>query len=191
MKIYELLFGKGDSIEAMSLVESPAMEEEALFLASEKLEVKLSIDSEKQEIVGVAMIPDKPIYRKSASGEDFYIFFSKETVSQSMDSFMQPNKKNSFTLEHEEPTSEVVALESWIQKDNDPYNLNAPEGSWILRSHVPNKEYWNKVIKAGSFTGYSIEGKFGNKVAREELSSDVLEFLVDGIKNLLTNHYNN
>jgi hypothetical protein len=113
-----------------------------------------------------------------------------------MQDFMQPNKKNNFTLEHESPTSEVVAMESWIVKGEDDkantlYNLDAPEGSWILRTHVPNKEYWSKVIKAGNFNGYSIEAKLGNKIARQELSDDVLEYLVDGIKKVINKYYKN
>ena len=195
MQIYELTFGKGDSVDAVSLVEMPAIEEDAVFLKTQNIKVKLSLDGEKQEIIGAALVPDKPIFRKGKD-EDYYIYFSKDTVKAAMQDFMQPTKKNSFTLEHEVPTSEVVSMESWIVKGEDDkantlYNLDAPEGSWILRTHVPNKEYWNSVIKEGNFSGYSIEAKFGNKIARQELSDDVLDYLVDGIKKVLTNYYKN
>jgi hypothetical protein len=189
MKVYELTFGKGDSIDAVSLVEMPAIEEDAVFLKTQTTKIKLSLDAEKQEIIGAALVPDKPIFRKGAE-EDYYIYFSKDTVKAAMQDFMQPTKKNSFTLEHEVPTSEVVAMESWIvsgneDKANTLYNLDAPEGSWILRTHVPNKEYWTNVIKAGNFSGYSIEAKFNQRIARQELSTDVLDALVEGIEELV------
>ena len=195
MKVYELTFGKGDSVDAVSLVEMPAIEEEAVFLKTDTTRIKLSLDTEKREIIGAALVPNKPIFRKG-NPEDYYIYFSKDTVQSAMNDFMQPIKKNSFTLEHESSTSEVVAMESWIvkgeeDKANTLYNLDAPEGSWILRTHVPNKKYWNSVIKAGNFNGYSIEAKLGNKIARQELSDNVLDYLVDGIKEVLTNYYNN
>jgi hypothetical protein len=195
MQVFELTFSKGDSIDAVSLVEMPAIEEDAIFLKTQKTQIKLSLDADKQEIIGAALVPDKPIFRKG-DAEDYYIYFSKDTVKAAMTDFMQPTKKNNFTLEHEVPTSEVVAMESWIvtgedDKANTLYNLDAPEGSWILRTHVPNTEYWNNVIKAGNFSGYSIEAKFGNKIARQELSDDVLEFLMDSIAETVLEYQEN
>jgi hypothetical protein len=49
MTVYELTFEKGDSVDAVSLVEMPAIEEEALFLKTETNKIKLSLDTEKRE----------------------------------------------------------------------------------------------------------------------------------------------
>lgn len=198
MRLYEMTFEGDSDITAMSLVENPATESDALFLAEhKKAQVKLSTDNDKQEIIGVALLPDTPIYRRGKDGEeDYWIFFSRESVQRAMESFSQPNKKRSYTLEHQVPTSEVVTLSSWIVKDeesdiaNTKYNLEAPKGSWILHSYIPDTSYWNSVIKAGNFSGYSLEGRFGQQIERTELSDDVLDSIIDSIKEIVTNHYN-
>ena len=196
MNLYEIIFTEGDSIDAMSIVESPAIEEESLFLKSNNpTPVKLSINTEKQEILGAALVPDKPIYRNN-NGEEFYIYFSKDTVKAAMNDFMKPEKKNSYTLEHEEDTSEVEAIESWIvtgedDKANTTYNLDAPEGTWVLRSHVKNTDFWKNVIKAGKFNGYSIEGRFGTKEVRQELSDDKLDSVVNAIGEIILDYTEN
>ena len=52
-----------DGIDAISLVESPAIEENFVALSKHKVEFK-TIDSEKRIIVGLALVPDKLIYRR-------------------------------------------------------------------------------------------------------------------------------
>jgi hypothetical protein len=197
MDMFELIFSEGDSIDAVSIVEMPAIQEEALFLNTQREKINLSTDEDKREIVGAALVPNLPIYRKSGDKE-YYIYFSADTVRKAMDSFTDPRKTRAFTLEHEKETAEVVQLESWIVEDaktdkaNTTYNLNAPEGSWILRSYVPSKEFWNNVIKAGNFSGYSIEGKFdkGRKV-ETDLSDDLLDSIVEKIENIVLDYNDN
>lgn len=186
MTTYEIIFSEGDSIDAMSIVQAPAIEEDAYFLKTQKEEIRLSINTDKQEIIGAALIPDKKIYRNNGK-EEYNIVFSKDTVKKAMENFMTPEKKNSFTLEHEEETTKIEALESWIMDDEDTYNLNAPKGSWILRSKVKDTSFWNNVIKAGKFSGYSLEGRFGTKV---ELADQQLEAIVSKIKEAVTEYIN-
>ena len=65
MKIIELIIDETDEqsgIEAISLVEQPAIESN--FVALNKQEVLLKeIDSDKRILMGPALIPDKSIYR--------------------------------------------------------------------------------------------------------------------------------
>ena len=81
MNIIELILDENDDltgIEAISVVENPAIEEEFIALKAE--EIKLAeVDKEKRILMGAALIPNKPIYRRNGENE-FYIFFSKETV---------------------------------------------------------------------------------------------------------------
>ena len=67
MKIVELILGDDEltGIEAISIVENPAIEEDFIALKNEI--VKLAeVDKEKRILIGALLIPNKPIFRKKA-----------------------------------------------------------------------------------------------------------------------------
>ena len=160
-----------DGIDAISFVNSPAIEENFVALSKHKVEFK-SIDDEKRIIVGLALVPDKKIYRRQGDKE-FNIIFSKETVKKASHLYLKKLKVNNTTLEHEKNTDGVSVVESWIIEDvkNDKanvYELNAVEGAWAVVMKVDNDEVWNDV-KDGKYLGLSIEGIFSDK--KEDLSA--------------------
>lgn len=160
-----------DGIDAISFVNSPAIEENFVALSKHKVEFK-SIDDEKRIIVGLALVPDKEIYRRQGDKE-FNIIFSKETVKKASHLYLKKLKVNNTTLEHEKNTDGVSVVESWIIEDvkNDKanvYGLNAVEGAWAVVMKVDNDEVWNDV-KDGKYLGLSIEGIFSDK--KEDLSA--------------------
>jgi len=67
MDIVELFIDEQDEvsgIEAVSIVENPAIEED--FIALKNHEVKFAeVNKEKRILMGAALIPNKPIYRKN------------------------------------------------------------------------------------------------------------------------------
>ena len=71
MDIIELFIDEEDEvsgIEAISVVEQPAIEEE--FIALKNQEFKLAeVDKEKRILMGAALIPNKPIYRRNGEKE--------------------------------------------------------------------------------------------------------------------------
>ena len=77
MRIIELILDEDQQdagIEAISIVENPAIESDFVALNSE--EIKLAeVDKEKKILLGALLIPNKPIYRNGAEGE-YYIFFN-------------------------------------------------------------------------------------------------------------------
>ena len=84
MDIIELVIDENEElsgIEAISVVESPAIEEDFIALKNEDKIRLAEVSKEKRLLMGAALIPDKPIYRKSGDHE-FYIYFSKETVAK-------------------------------------------------------------------------------------------------------------
>ena len=66
MKIVELILDENQDasgIEAISIVENPAIEED--FVALKSNEIKLAeIDKEKKILMGAALVPNKNIYRR-------------------------------------------------------------------------------------------------------------------------------
>ena len=155
-----------DGIEAISLVEFPAIEENFVALSKHKVEFK-TVDTEKRVIVGLALVPDKPIYRRSGDKE-YNIIFSKETVRKASELYLKRLKLNNATLEHdEEMTSGVSVIESWIVEDPSKdktalYGLSAVEGAWAVTMKIDNDEVWEDV-KSGKYLGLSIEGMFSDR----------------------------
>jgi hypothetical protein len=170
-----------DGIEAISLVECPAIEENFVALSKHKVEFK-TVDSDKRIIVGLALVPDKLIYRRRGDYE-YNIVFSKETVRKASELYLKRLKLNNATLEHnDQMTTGVSVIESWIVEDPEKdktalYGLNAVEGAWAVTMKIDNEEVWGDV-KQGKYLGLSIEGMFSDNVDVEEIeASEVLEEL--------------
>lgn len=149
-------------IEAISLVEFPAIEENFVALSKHKIELK-TMDAEKRLVVGLALVPDKKIYRNNG-GFEYNITFSKDTVRKAAEKYLKSLKIHNATIEHEMEVDGVYLTESWIvedvQKDKTAlYDLNAPEGAWAVAMRIENDEVWEDV-KAGKYLGFSIEGIF-------------------------------
>ncbi len=169
-----------DGIEAISLVHTPAIEENFVALSKQKVELK-TLDEEKRIVVSLALIPDKEIYRRNSKGEEYNIVFSKETVRKASELYFKNLNNNNATLEHEEKTDGVSVIESWIVEDVEKdktaiYGLNAVQGAWAVVMKIDNDEVWAD-IKEGKYLGLSIEGRFSEKEA--ELSEVELESYSD------------
>jgi len=180
MNIIELILDDNDDltgIEAISVVENPAIEEDFIALKSD--EIKLAeVDKEKRILMGAALIPNKPIYRRNED-QEFYIFFSKETVSKASQLYLKKGKQGEATLEHQEKITGLTVVESWIIEDDihdksRKYSLKMPIGTWMVSMKVDNDEIWNDYVKTGKVKGFSIEGYFADKVEmpKEKLSAE-------------------
>ena len=177
-----------NGIQAISLVESPAIEENFVALSKHKVEFK-AIDEDKRIIIGLALVPNKPIYRRKKDYE-YNITFSKDTVRKGAEMYLKSLRNNNTTLEHKQLTSGASIIESWIVEDTDKdktalYNLNATKGSWAVVMKIDNEEVW-KDIKDKKYLGLSIEGVFSEykeDMSDEKDLSD--EELVNQIKGLI------
>ena len=190
MEIIELLIDENkieSGINAVSVVESPAIEEN--FVALKKHEVELKeVDGEKRILMGAALIPNKQIYRKNGDKE-FYIYFSEDTVRKASELFLMRANQNNATLEHEKKMLDGMSVvESWIIEDEKQdksakYGFNLPKGTWMISMKVNNDEIWNKV-KAGEVKGFSIEGYFVDKyeMSLQETEEDRL---INAIRELI------
>lgn len=174
MKLYDVIFDekKDRGIYALSVVENPALEE--LFIALNKdekpepIEVKLAkVDEEQRILMGVALIPNKPIYR-NIKGNEFYIQFSEETIKKAAHNFLKNQFNNNSTIEHEVELKGMSVVESWVIEDEDndksnKFGFSYPKGSWMVAMKVDNDEVWNEYVKTGKVAGFSIDGMFSLK----------------------------
>jgi hypothetical protein len=202
MNIVELVIDENDDvsgIEAISVVESPAIEED--FIALKNQEFKLAeVDKEKRILMGAALVPNKPIYRRSGEDE-YYIYFSKDTVRKASELFFIRGNQNNSTLEHNMPLTGLTAVESWIvegEKDKTRhYDLDVPIGTWMVSMKVHNDDVWNNYVKTGKVKGFSIEGYFADKLEKpqdksikDELSKieeEEAQHILDQLTNLFDN----
>ncbi len=199
MDIIELFIDENDEvsgIEAVSIVENPAIEED--FVALKNQEFKFAeVNKEKRILMGAALIPNKPIYRVSEDNE-YYIYFSRETVRKASELFFIKGNHNKSTLEHQVPLEGLVAVESWIVEDLEKdksraYGMEVPLGTWMLSMKVLNEDVWNDYVKTGKVKGFSIEGYFADRLERpnepNELSAwedEEAEYLVEELRATLS-----
>ena len=77
LKCYDVAFDS--DVYCISLVQDPAIEVNYVALSKEKPLQILLEKEDKHIIVGCALVPDKPIYRRDGD-EEFYILFSNLSV---------------------------------------------------------------------------------------------------------------
>lgn len=179
MDIIELFIDENDDvsgIEAVSIVENPAIEEDFVALKTEQVKFA-EVNKEKRILMGAALVPNKPIYRRNEDKE-YYIYFSKDTVRKASELFFIRGNQNNSTLEHNVPLTGLSAVESWIveDKENDKsnfYGLDLPVGTWMLSMKVLNDDVWNDYVKTGKVKGFSIEGYFADKLERPNESNEL------------------
>jgi hypothetical protein len=182
-RIIELIIDEENEfsgIEAISVVENPAIEEDFIALKEHK-EVKLAeVDKEKRILMGAALIPNKKIFRKGEE-DDYYIFFSEETVRKASELFLMKGNQNNSTLEHDIELKGMSVVESWIIEDEKKdksrkYDFDLPVGTWMVSVKVNNDDVWNQV-KLGEVKGFSIEGYFADKMdgPKESLPENLCE----------------
>ena len=190
MRIVELILDEDQlahGIDAISIVSAPAIESN--FIALKKHNVKFAtLDADKRILMGPALIPDKPIYRNQ-DGEEFYCYFSQNTVRRASELYLTRGNQNNATLEHEFNIHGLSLVETWIKEDmvNDKsalYGLNDPVGTWMVTMKVANDQIWNEYVKTGLVKGFSIEGFFAENSSVKASKLAVHPELDEHIKSL-------
>jgi hypothetical protein len=196
MKIIELILDEEQDeigVDAISIVESPAIESD--FVALKNEEIKLAeVDKDKRILMGALLIPNKPIYRNSEEGE-YYIYFSKETIVKASQMFLQNGNQSNSTLEHNKVLDGLTLVESWIveseQDKSRHYGLNVPVGTWMGSVKVNNSKIWKDYVKTNKVKGFSIEGYFADKMeqtkklAKEDMEENISNKIINEIKSIL------
>lgn len=180
MKLIELIIDEEmelSGIDAISIVENPAIEENWVALNEQKEYHFAEVDKEKKIIMGAMLVPDKPIYRRDEKEGEYYIYFSQDTIRKCMEMFFQNGNQSNATFEHKEEIKGLTMVESWIVEDlekdkSNLYNLNVPVGTWMGTIKVENQVIWDEFIKTKKVKGFSIEGYFADR-AKTPLSKVV------------------
>ena len=198
MQIIELVLDeeKEDAgIDCISIVENPAIESNFVALKKQESIQLAEVDKEKRLLMGALLIPNKPIYRNGPDGEEYYIFFSKETIAKASQMYLQNGNQSNSNIEHGEKDLQGLTLvETWLVADEKMdksrvYGIDVPVGTWMGAVKVNNEEVWNDYVKTGKVKAFSIEGYFIDKMEQKpkvkedlELSEDLM---IDKIKDIL------
>ena len=198
MQIIELVLDeeKEDAgIDCISIVENPAIESNFVALKKQESIQLAEVDKEKRLLMGALLIPNKPIYRNGPDGEEYYIFFSKETIAKASQMYLQNGNQSNSNIEHGEKDLEGLTLvETWLVADEKMdksrvYGIDVPIGTWMGAVKVNNEEVWNDYVKTGKVKAFSIEGYFIDKMEQKSKVKEDLELsedlIIDKIKNIL------
>mgnify|MGYP003144163444 CR=1 FL=1 len=168
-------------VEAISLVEFPAIEENWVFFNKDQFLTLAKLDEEQKTLVGAVLIPNKEIPRYDQEADEKYIvYFTEETIKQAQELFMASLRNNNATYEHRVPVEGMTVVESWIKEDKKNDKSNAfgfnklPIGTWFVKMKVNNPEIWDSV-KEGKVRGFSIEGYFTDKLIEASRPKDIID----------------
>lgn len=190
MKIIELIIDENEDmagVDAISIVESPAIESNFVALGEQKDPYKFAkVDTEKRILMGGILIPNKTIYRRDLNGDEYYIYFSKETIRKAAELYFINANQSNTTYEHFESVTGCTLIESWFIEDESVdksklYNLGLPVGSWCGTMKINNDEIWNDYVKTGRVKGFSIEGYFADKFETKMSRNHIVEEILAGL----------
>lgn len=131
-------------------------------LSSDKVQtfsIDFAVSNADQHIIkGVVMIPNVLIYRRDQeTGEEYHVYFSKETIKKLKDKY---GFNRTITIQHEEDiTGNAILLDSYIypsDKDDNAGYTDLKEGSWICEYKILNEKLWD-IIKTKGVKGFSVE----------------------------------
>lgn len=194
-KIYKIKIDPTDQItgmDAISLVECPAVEVDFLKFSKEEPKSLQFANEEKRIITGVALLADTPIYRVKPDGEEYYVVFDRETIEQLVTKYSKYMFNNFVNIEHSNQhfVDGMYMIESYLKNSERgivPAEFSEiPDGSWIVSYKVDNIDVWEK-IKSGEVKGFSIQGVFNLIEQKEEPSIDdmIENDDIDGLLNAI------
>lgn len=153
-------------IDAISLVDFPAVERNFLCFSKDEKRVNLKFDASKHVITGVVALADTPIYRYNERMGEYYVVFSKETILKMVEKFAKMDLFKSVNLQHDDNNfvDGIYMFESYITNKERGINPrefeDIPDGSWICSFKVENEALWNEIINGDKLNGFSLQGMF-------------------------------
>ena len=179
------------AIDAISLVSSPAIEQDFVYFGKEKNNLTFAkVDEEKRMLVSPALIPNKHIFRYDPNTDsEYYVYFSKETVRKASELYLKHNNHHKATYEHQDRVSGVLTVESWIKEgDMDKsklYGYDLPNGTWFVKMKINNDDLWQD-IKQGNLRGLSIEGYFTDKMEAMSEKAPTDQEILEALNEIIT-----
>jgi len=154
----------GSYVQQVSIVNDPAVMSSFISF-SNNIQSNFSADSERMELIGIAMRCNTPIYRNSPETGEYACEFDADTVRQIAQEYAKNGFfKNNMNLNHSDQLSGSYIFQSYIvstaQNIPSPKGLDAKDGDWIIGVKVVDPAVWEEIKIGNSLSGFSIEGTF-------------------------------
>ena len=153
LPVYEANINDLDTgICALSLVDRPATEAMLLCFDEDKKLVQFSIENpEKRILTGLIMCADRPIYRRDASGYEYYVVFKKEVLEAMSERMLLFGTQNIFNFQHDaqQPIYGMKCREVYfkdVERGINPKGFeDVEDGSMFGTFHVTDDEVWERL----------------------------------------------
>lgn len=167
--LYKIVIDESDEttgMEAISVVDMPAIESDFLKLNNQKEPKLVVLEKEgeyKQILAGLALIPNKPMYRNN-EGFEYYVYFETQEIEKIRDKFHKSKLTDVVNLQHEsKDVVDAYLIESYIINSEERLNEVKSQGiddvvmgSWYVQYKIEDKEVFKKALD-GELNGFSIE----------------------------------
>ncbi len=122
---------------------------------------------EKQMLVGPLMVPNKLIPRIDEDGNEYYVYFTEDTIKKLSYKMMKDKLIDSVNIEHDnaDRVDDAFLVETWLIEDDKTdksrkYGFDLPNGTWMGMYKIDNTRIWEDYVKTGLVKGFSVEGFF-------------------------------
>ena len=167
--LYKIVIDDSETtgMEAISFVNMPAIESDFLKLNNNKKEPKLIVLEKegeyKQVLAGLALVPNKPMYRNN-EGFEYYVYFEAQEIEKIRDKFHKSKLTDVVNLQHNsKDVVDAYLIESYIVNSEERLNEvksqgidDAVMGAWYVQYKIEDKEVFKKALD-GELNGFSIE----------------------------------
>jgi hypothetical protein len=121
---------------------------------------------EKQILVGPLMTPNKLIKRRDIDNEEYFVYFTEDTIKKLAYKAMRDKIIDRVNLEHSmDDRVDAYMVETWLVEDEKTdksrnYGYTPKKGQWFGMYKVDDLKVWDDYIKSGLVKGFSVEGLF-------------------------------
>lgn len=160
LPVFEVNYDENSIMNCVSIVDEPANESYFIRM-SKQADVKMAINEEKREVLGVVLEPEQMIYRRDdKTGKEYYIKFGAETIKKFALDFFENHRNTEGDVQHRFEVDGVVFYQSFLMDKEKGIAPKAfeelPNGTWILGAHIYNDDVW-ALIKDGTLRGFSVD----------------------------------
>lgn len=180
LPIYTIHISDADNmiVDMVSIVNAPAHESNFLSFSKQKENVnKYQFSSDdKRQLMGAAIIPDLPIYRKDEDGSEYYVVFTRQEIEEIEKVFMSRGLLNNLNVEHTKKDADSLIYGSFVTSEYlpaPPALDDLPVGTWIVNVQVNDEALWED-IKSGKRNGFSVEGLFNLVEINKEMKTEIV-----------------
>jgi hypothetical protein len=156
-------------VKAISIVADPAFQSKLIAFAAVKSQFVALPETKgkKRKVIGLALIPNTPVFRiDELTGEEYYGFFSADTIEKIVEKFHAENNNNNLNFNHNDNAFvDAVLVEDFIVdsqarvedlKEKGITHENIM-GSWCTTYKIMNPQVFEAVLQGGSKVGFSVE----------------------------------